>query len=391
MLLRLACLWAIIGASYCGAMQTWLTGDAADVTTTTTQGSVLMGGGSDVLSAFQWMTRKSGGGDFVVIRASGSNGYNDWVYNTVGGVNSIETLLFESRTESSDSTVVRKIRNAEALFMAGGDQAAYVDYWKDTPVENAINYLIKVKKVPVGGTSAGCAIMTPCYFGATAGAPTSDEALADPMQSSISNGIGIDDFLDPPYLANTISDMHYLTRMRQGRHVAFMACLATRGVHDVKGIAEDEATAVCIDSDGKAYVYGSSTAFFLRQYCQGPETCRSGQPLTWQGGVKVYKVAANTTGNRYLDLKDWQAGSGGTWEYWTVRAGTLTMGTTKPFACATPVVAPPAGLHADGGAAALPGVWTSMLGRIMPPRVVGRAVDGCGAIHLRLVPAPCPH
>ena len=39
----------------------YLTGDAADVTTTTQAGFVLMGGSTDVDAAFEWMIERSGG------------------------------------------------------------------------------------------------------------------------------------------------------------------------------------------------------------------------------------------------------------------------------------------------------------------------------------------
>jgi hypothetical protein len=35
-----------------------------------------MGGGTDVDAAFQWMCQRSGGGDFLVIRATGTDAYN---------------------------------------------------------------------------------------------------------------------------------------------------------------------------------------------------------------------------------------------------------------------------------------------------------------------------
>src|SRR5262249_53599175 len=51
-------------------------GSASDVGTTTTAGTVLMGGGTDVDAAFQWMCERSGNGDFLVIRATGTDAYN---------------------------------------------------------------------------------------------------------------------------------------------------------------------------------------------------------------------------------------------------------------------------------------------------------------------------
>ncbi len=56
------------------------TGNQGDVDMSTVAGFVLMGGGSDIDEAFQGMIQRSGsgsgGGDFVVIRASGTDAYN---------------------------------------------------------------------------------------------------------------------------------------------------------------------------------------------------------------------------------------------------------------------------------------------------------------------------
>jgi len=50
-------------------------GDTAEVRTRTKTGVVLMGGGKDVDAAFKWMIGKSGGGNVVIIRASGTNAF----------------------------------------------------------------------------------------------------------------------------------------------------------------------------------------------------------------------------------------------------------------------------------------------------------------------------
>src|ERR1700712_3789411 len=104
-------------------------GDTADVKTPTRGGSVLMGGGKDVDAAFKWMINRSGGGDVVIIRASGTAAYNPYIFG-LGKVNSVETLKIDSRELANNDTVVRIIRNAEMLFIAGGDQSNYMKYWK---------------------------------------------------------------------------------------------------------------------------------------------------------------------------------------------------------------------------------------------------------------------
>ena len=54
-------------------------GNPTDITTATTPGTVLMGGGTDVDAAFQWMCQRSGNGDFLVIRATGTDAYNPYI------------------------------------------------------------------------------------------------------------------------------------------------------------------------------------------------------------------------------------------------------------------------------------------------------------------------
>ena len=142
-----------------------LVGSGKDVTTITESGFVLAGGGKDVDAAMKWMIDRSGGGDFVIIRASGSIGYNDYLYE-LGKLNSVETLLINSREKAMEKETGKRIREAEALFIAGGDQWNYVNYWSNSEVSEAINYLIKEKKVAICCTSAGCAVLTQFIFDA---------------------------------------------------------------------------------------------------------------------------------------------------------------------------------------------------------------------------------
>jgi cyanophycinase-like exopeptidase len=98
-----------------------------------------------------------GGGDFVVLRASGDDAYNQYIFDLCA-CDSVETIVFEHRDAAYDKFVIEKIRSAEALFIAGGDQSRYVRFWKGTPVEDAI-HAVAAKPAPIGGTSAGMAIL----------------------------------------------------------------------------------------------------------------------------------------------------------------------------------------------------------------------------------------
>ena len=303
----------------------YLTGDGADVTSNTTAGLLLMGGSTDVDNALGWMISKSGGGDAVVIRSTGADGYNSYLYTELGGLNSVETLIIDSRDKAADAGVLKTVRNAELLFIAGGDQWDYVNYWKDTPLEDAINYLMNTKGVPVGGTSAGLAILGNTYFSAQAGTVTSDKALKDPYNKYMIMGTG--DFLNTPYLSNTITDSHYSQRERQGRHIAFLArMMQDWGMAEVKGIGVDEQTAVCVEANGIATVYGINSAWFLRNTGGGPETCAPRQPLTWnrdQQAIEAYVIPGGTTGQGRIDLSNWSQRSGGSSRYYYVNNGIL--------------------------------------------------------------------
>ena len=312
-----------IAAKPAPSVVSYLTGDAADVTTNAIGGLILMGGSTDVDAAIQWFLQRAGGGDVVVIRSSGADGYNQYMYDMVN-VNSVETIIIDSRTKAGLSTVAQKIRNAEALFIAGGDQWNYVNYWKNTVTEDAINYLLTTKQVTVGGTSAGLAILGSAYYSAETGSVTSSQALANPYHRYVTIGQG--DFLLHPFLANTITDSHYSQRDRQGRHITFLARLMKdNGYTTVKGIGVDEQTAVCIDAAGIGKVYGTNSAYFMKNENLGPENCISGTPLTWNRSataIRTYKITGSQTGNGSFNATNWSF-SGGTSYYNYINNGVL--------------------------------------------------------------------
>ena len=224
----------------------YLTGDAANVEAKTTFGLGLMGGGTDVDALFTWMSDRAGGGDFVVIRASGADGYNQYVYD-LGDFDSVETLVLPNRAASSDPDVLQIISNADALFIAGGDQSNYVDFWKGTPVENAIHELAS-NGVPIAGTSAGTAILSEFVYAALRLSATSADALANPFNRDITL---VRDFLSLPHMDGLITDQHLIERDRLGRTLVFMARLVADGwVPQSRSIAIDRETAVLVDAVG---------------------------------------------------------------------------------------------------------------------------------------------
>lgn len=285
-------------------------GDTADVHPTyVKQGFLLAGGSTDVDSAMKWLLDKADGGDVIVLRASGSTGYNQYMFG-LSKVNSVESLLINSTELANNPAVAQRIRQAECLFIAGGDQWNYVHFWMGTPVGEAIDYLVNVKKVPVGGTSAGLAVLGQFAFDAKNGGITSEEALANPYSEKLTL---TKDFIKIGSLANLITDSHYSQRNRQGRHIAFMARIIQEGNTNVKGIGIDEKTAVAVDAARNAIVFGAANAYFYRSQSK-PEKCEANQPLEWYHNGKalqVYIIAGSATGNGSINLAKWKKLSGG--------------------------------------------------------------------------------
>ena len=332
---------AVFAQSY----TSYFTGDTANVNVTTKGGVCLMGGATESDDAMRWFLQQAGGGDIVVIRSTCSYGYNAYLYSHLGAaVNSVESIVINSTAAANDPYVIRRIREADGLWLAGGDQADYVNFWKNSPMRDAINYLILQKKAVVGGTSAGMAILGGAYFSAVAGSVTSAEALTNPYNNFMTVGYG--DFINYPLLKNVICDTHFDARDRRGRLVAFMARLMKDREIRPFGIACDEYVAVCVDSVGVGRVFGKvgHNAYFIQTNCvaatNAPENCTSGVNLTWYRNgeaLKTYAVEANTEGSSTFNLTNWKTATGGVWQNWSVQNGLFSTPTAAPNApnCST--------------------------------------------------------
>jgi cyanophycinase-like exopeptidase len=315
----------------------FFTGNANDVVITPTFGICLMGGATENDAAMQWLLERANGGDVVVLRSSGSDGYNDYFYSDLGvTINSVETLVITSTEGAIDPYVLDKVSKAELIWFAGGNQANYVDYFKDNALEDLLNVHVNAKNAPIGGTSAGMAILGNYYFSAMNGSVTSQEMLNNPYHPNAT--IGQSDFLAVPLLTHVITDTHYDNPDRRGRQTSFIARIIEENNTRTFGIASEEYVAVCVDASGKAYVFGEypeeeDYAYFLVSDCDiafssAPNILEPNQPLTWNNegvGLKVYKVPATANGSNFLNITNWEIGSGGSWEHWTVNQGLLAV------------------------------------------------------------------
>lgn len=285
----------------------YVAGNEDDVVTETRGLIVMQGGGTDVDANYSAMGEAGGGGDFVVLRASRADEYNVYVLERCG-CDSVETIVFESRDAAFDDFVVRTIRDAEALFIAGGDQSRYVRFWKGTPVEDAIHFVAS-KPAPVGGTSAGMAIMGEIVYAALSDASLDPaDALSDPWHVDVTLER---DFLELPTLGGIVTDQHWIERDRQGRTLAMLGRMLEDGwASPARAIAADRETALHVDPEtGLATVHATADhetpyVYFL-EASGGARTVEPGTPLTLEN-IDVRRLAPGDT----FDLGAWSANGG---------------------------------------------------------------------------------
>jgi peptidase E len=223
-------------------------------------GLMLMGGGAEVDAAF--LSRAYpiiNGGDIVVLRVSGGNGYqayfNQILVDKLQGElkttlkpNSVETLFVDTRDKANSDYVENAVAHANMIWMSGGDQSAYIDNWRDTKLAAAVKAAFSRGAV-VGGTSAGMVVSGEwMYDPGLITAATSLTAVANPYNGAMS--LSASKLFDLPLGFNLLNEPHFQNRDRMGRTLAFMARLRKDARTSlVYGVALDEGTSLFIDKN----------------------------------------------------------------------------------------------------------------------------------------------
>ena len=205
--------------------------------------------------------------------------YFDWIGTTLG-LNVVATNYeVKSTNKANSSSVVGPIADADVVFIKGGDQGEYYDYWNGTLLETNIRAVAN-RGGAIGGTSAGATSQSDyCLCGSM------DLISADVMEDSHTSflddnngGSGIhDDFLS--FVSDVIIDSHFTERGRLGRLAGVLAkAQEDYSRTDLLGIGI-EATTGLIITGTTAEVFGTGSVSFLRA-TSGSEVIRTpGKPL----------------------------------------------------------------------------------------------------------------
>jgi cyanophycinase len=282
-------------------------GNVSNAAATPHAGYALMGGGKDLDDAFKWLCGHANGGDLLVLRATGDDDYNAYIQGLCH-LNSVATIVIPNRAAAADPFVAKAIADASALFIAGGDQANYINFWQGTPVQTAINAAI-ARGVPIGGTSAGLAVLGEFAYTAQGDKPDDPNldaktALADPFGPRITIS---HNFVEIPILKGIITDSHFAKRNRMGRLLVFLARInepegkpVPPPGYNVRGIGIDERAAVLVESNGNASVVGQGAGAWFIDAKHASGVMEKAKPLTF-GEFDVQKVAAGHS----FKLKTW--------------------------------------------------------------------------------------
>lgn len=301
---RVALIFVLIASPAAAKWKYFRAGNEADSTATAQAGFALMGGGAKQDIAYKYLCEHANGGDFLILRANTEDDYAKQVNEETLAtchLNSAATIVLDDREDSSDPKMLKIIDEAEVIYFAGGDQSNYIRFLQDTPAQDALNRHIAAGK-PIGGSSAGLAILGQFSFAAILDTVYSPQALANPYSNEVTLAR---DFLKIPLLGDVITDTHFAKRDRMGRLLVFLARILQDGwAKRARAIAVEENAAVLLEPDGHARVVGFGPAYFI-QADTAPQICRYETPLTFRN-ISVHRAPAGAT----FDVKQWK-GEGG--------------------------------------------------------------------------------
>jgi cyanophycinase len=191
-------------------------------------------------------------GVVAIVGASPASGWLPAYFESLGARRAANYPVANA-VAANQEALYDSLRAADLIFFRGGDQWTYLQAYAGSRLEDAVRENALEGKV-IGGTSAGCAILSGWVFSAENGTVYPEEALEDPFNPYLTLRPG------PWTLApDWIFDTHFTERGRQGRMPGFLARLRSLAGAPVRGLGVDDRTAVLFGPDGTGRVYGSGT------------------------------------------------------------------------------------------------------------------------------------
>ena len=229
----------------------------------------LMGGGANVDTAFLELIKSVKGGDLLVLSGKDKDqplleNYNSYFMDLAKSnhlpLNSVTTVLIHSRQGSENTQLLKLVQQSEGIFFTGGDQWKYIDRIKGTRLHQEILKKLKYG-FPIGGTSAGLAIMGDQIFSAEKGPIGTSDIGNNPKDSRITM---TDSMFNIEELKNILIDTHFVVRDRMGRLISFLANSYLKAPSQLNGLGIDESTVLLIHSNSLSEVLGKGKIYLVR-------------------------------------------------------------------------------------------------------------------------------
>ncbi len=217
---------------------------------------LIVGGGSENYNnwsdaPYAWAVEQSANKRVAIVGTASSP--SSWLpdYFMWLGADYAKNFPVTSGAQANEQALYDSLTGYDVIFFRGGNQWNYYNHYRNTLLQQAVVEVFMSGGV-IGGTSAGLHILSEVLFTAQNGTVYPDEALADPFNPYMTLK---DDFL--PFMNGYIFDSHFVERARFGRLLGFLGHWNLAEGADIVGIGVDDKTALCIDSDGVATVYGT--------------------------------------------------------------------------------------------------------------------------------------
>jgi len=217
---------------------------------------LLVGGGSEKNGASSWSTPAyhwAGGGKRVAIIGTSTGSLAPYFKQQCGATYAKEFAI-ASHDSANSQVLYDTLLTYQTIFFRGGDQFEYYNLYRNTKLQEAVNYLYN-NGGTICGTSAGMHILSSIVFTAENGTVYPYECIENPNNIYVTLA---DDFLN--FAPGFIFDTHVAERARFARTVSFLANYKMNKGIEITGIGMDDMTCMTVDENGLGTVRGTGCA-----------------------------------------------------------------------------------------------------------------------------------
>jgi cyanophycinase len=217
---------------------------------------LLVGGGAEKNGASSWSTpayKWAGQGKKVAIVGMSTGTLAPYFIQQCGAARAKEFAI-SSRDSANSQATYDTLISYDVIFFRGGDQYDYYLLYRNTKLQDAVNYLFSHGGT-ICGTSAGMHILSSIVYTAKNGSAYPDECIENPNNKYVTLA---GDFMN--FFPGFVFDTHFAERARFGRMAGFLANYDLNQGQSIAGLGMDDMTCMTVDENGLGTVYGTGCA-----------------------------------------------------------------------------------------------------------------------------------